>query len=171
MCDPVQALGERREAVVSFEPRGRQGRVTIVGEGAAHGPAVSTPALGFGVCPLFQLPVNGAHAADALCECLLGLAIGLVDKLGRFAHGVEVPERVWHIRAGGCDGTADGGLSVGEDPDDGPPERRLYFTKQVGQVGLGGRPQAAGEEYLRGETIAPAPEHLGANVRLQPIER
>ena len=53
-------------------------------------------------------------------------------------------------------------------PTMGPPKRLFHLTEQGGQVLLGGRPQAAGEEDLSGETIAPNPQDLVAHVGWSP---
>ena len=59
--------------------------MAIVGEGTADGTAIAAHNLGFWVRPLVKLPFNGAHTAEALFQCLLGVAVGLIDRLGRFA--------------------------------------------------------------------------------------
>jgi hypothetical protein len=80
-------------------------------------------------------------------------------------------EGMWALWQGFCHGTAEGGLSVRDPPDDGPPQRPFPLTPQVCPVLLSGRQQAAGQEHLCSQTIAQAPQALGANVWLPSSKR
>jgi hypothetical protein len=75
---------------MQLEPGGIQGRAAIVGEGTAHGTAVAPNDLRFGVRSAFEVPFDGAYPADALLQFLLGMAVGLLDRLGRFAQIMQV---------------------------------------------------------------------------------
>ena len=90
------------------EPRSGQGWMAIVGEGTAHRTAIAAHDLGFRVYPLVQLSFNRAHPTEALFQLLLGVAVGLIDGLGRFTQIVEMTELMRDIWQGFGDGTADG---------------------------------------------------------------
>src|SRR5262249_24888196 len=72
------------------EARGRQRRPAVVGQGAAHRGAVAARHLRGRVVTPFDLPPDDAHAADALLELLLGVAVGLVGGPGRLPRGAAV---------------------------------------------------------------------------------
>jgi hypothetical protein len=44
-----------------------------------------------------KLPFNGPNAPYMLFECLLGMAIGVIDRLGGFAEIMEVTQLVRHL--------------------------------------------------------------------------
>jgi hypothetical protein len=71
--------------------------VPIVGERTAHRTAIAAYDLGFKVCALVQLSFNGAHPAAVLFQHLLGMTVGLRDRLGCFAWVVEVTQLVGHL--------------------------------------------------------------------------
>ena len=132
----------------------------IVGEGTAHRTAIAAYDLGCRVRALFQLAFNGAPPADALFQCLLGVAVGLIDGLGGFAELVKVAPLVGDIWHGLFDGTADRGLTIGDDAHNGHAQRLPYRVHQGRQVVLRGGQQAASQEDLCGATIAQDPQHL-----------
>jgi hypothetical protein len=80
--------------------------VAIIGERPAHRAAGAPGDLGFRVRTLFQLPFKGAPAADPFFACLFGVAVGLIDRFGRFTQVMEMPELMRHLWQGFCDGTA-----------------------------------------------------------------
>src|SRR4051794_15477826 len=59
---------------------GFQGRPAVVGHGTAYGIAVPLDGLGLGVGAVFQLALDGPHAANTLLEFLLGMAVGFVNR-------------------------------------------------------------------------------------------
>ena len=143
----------------------------IIREGTAPRPAISPDDLGLGRRPSFELSFDGTPSADVLLEFLLGVTVRLLDGLGGFPEVVEMTQLVGHLGQGGFHGAADGELPVGDHPGNGHAQRLLDRTQQGCQIVMRGRQQAAGEEHLAGETIAQHPEHLVADVGLQPIHR
>jgi hypothetical protein len=104
--------------------------------------------------PRFQLAFEGPHAPHLLLELLLGMAIGFVDRLGRFAQIVKLAQLVGHARQRRADGPPDRMLAIGEYAADGDRQRLLDFLQQRGQIRLGRTEEAPGEEHLAGQTIA-----------------
>jgi transposase len=158
------------ETVVEPEAGRAQGRVAIIGQGAAHGQAVSAGGLGRGIGAGFELPFERPHAADLLFEFLLGMAIRFVDRLGGFAEVVKLAQLMRHPGQRRPDGPANGVLTVGEHRLDRHRQRLLHFAQQGGEVVLRGAEQTAGQQDLPGQAVAQDPDHLVAHVRLQPIE-
>jgi hypothetical protein len=50
----------------------------------------------------------GRAPTDTLCECLLGMAVGVINRLRCLAERMAVPQLVGHIGAHRRAGTADG---------------------------------------------------------------
>ena len=122
---------------MEFEPRSVQGRASIVRERTAHGRTVAPYDFGFRVAPSFEAPCDGAHPADPLFPCFLGMAVGVIERLRRLAELREVAQLVWRIRAHLRNGTADGQLAVRNDADKRPLHGLLPRSQQDGQVRLG----------------------------------
>jgi hypothetical protein len=93
---------------VECEPRGFQGWAAIIREGTPHGRTVAPHHCSFRIMPSFEAPFNGAYPADTLCAFLLGMAVGVLNRLRCLAEIMEVTQLVWHIGEHLCDGTADG---------------------------------------------------------------
>ena len=98
------------------------------------------------------------------------MAVGLIDRLGRFVQVVKVAELVGDLGQGLGDSRTDGQLPIGDDAHNGHLQGLLHLTQQRGYVVVGGRQQAAGQEHLARETIAQDPEDFMADIRLEPIE-
>jgi hypothetical protein len=82
---------------VELQPRGGQRGAAIVGEGAAHRATVAPHDLSLMVGTPLKLPFNGPNAPYMLFEFLLGMAIGVIDRLGGFAEIMEVTQLVRHL--------------------------------------------------------------------------
>ena len=79
---------------MELEPGSRQRRAAIIGEGTPDGATVAPYDLGLGIGASLHGPFQGAHTADVFFEDLLGMAVGLIDRLGRFVQVVKVTELV-----------------------------------------------------------------------------
>ena len=82
---------------MEFEPRGFQGWASIVREGTPHRRTVAPHDFGFRVAPSFKAPFDGTYPTDTLFQFFLGMAVGFIDGLRRFAEIMEVTQLVWHI--------------------------------------------------------------------------
>jgi hypothetical protein len=158
------------EAVVEAEPGRAQRWAAIIGQGAAHGEAVGARRVRGRIGPGFELPFERTHFPDVLFELLLGMAIGFVDRLGRFAEVVELAELVGHARQRGPDRPANRVLAVGDDSSDRHRQRLPDLVEQGGEIVLRRAQQAPSEEHLPGQAIAQYPDHLMAHIRLQAIQ-
>jgi hypothetical protein len=58
--------------------------------------------------PSCEAPFNGADPTDTLFECLLGMAVGVINRLRCLAEIMEVTQLVGHIGEHLRDGIADG---------------------------------------------------------------
>lgn len=121
--------------------------------------------------PRFQLAFEGPHAPHLLLELLLGMAIGFVDRLGRFAQIVKLAQLVGHARQRRADGPPDRMLAIGEYAADGDRQRLLDFSQQGPQIFLRRAQEAPGEEHFPRQAVPHDPDHLVADIRLQAIER
>ena len=79
---------------MELEPGSRQRRSAIVGERTPDGATVAPNDLGLGIGMSLHGPFQGAHTADVFFEDLLGMAVGLIDRLGRFVQVVKVTQLV-----------------------------------------------------------------------------
>jgi hypothetical protein len=118
----------------------------------------------------FQLPFERTDFPDVLLKFLLGMAIGFVNRLGRFAEVVELAELVRHTRQRGLDRPANRVLPVGDHSPDRHGQRLLDLLEQGGEIVLRRAQEAPGEQHLPGQTIAQDPHDLVAHVRLQAVE-
>jgi hypothetical protein len=75
---------------VELEPGSRQRRSAIVSERTPDGATGAPNDLGLGIGTSLHGPFQGAHTADVFFEDLLGMAVGLIDRLGRFVQVVKV---------------------------------------------------------------------------------
>jgi hypothetical protein len=82
---------------VELETGSCQRRAAIIGERTPDGATVAPYDLGLGIGAFLKATFQGTHAADVLFEGRLGMAVGLVDRLGRFAQVVKVTELVGHL--------------------------------------------------------------------------
>ena len=169
--DACHRVGDGLEAVVQLEPGGAQGWAAVVGQRAAHREAVAAGRPRCGVRAPFQGALDRADAAHLFLQLLLGVAVGLVNGLGRLAQIVEVAQLVRHVGQGRGDRLADGELAVGEDGRDRDGQGLPNLNEEGGEVLLGGAEQAAGEQHLARQAVAQHPQHLVADVRLQPVQR
>ena len=87
---PLKRGLDRRQAVVQREPRSRQGRAPVVGQRAPDRQTVPADRLGLGILACFHLALDRADASELLLELLLGVAVGLVDRLSRLPQVVEL---------------------------------------------------------------------------------
>jgi hypothetical protein len=94
---PLQALDNGGEAIVESEPGSRHRRSAIVGEGPPDGAAATPYDFGLGTGASLHGTCQGAHATDVFCEDLLGMAVGLRDRLGCFLQGVQVTQLVGYL--------------------------------------------------------------------------
>jgi hypothetical protein len=122
------------QAIVEPAAGRAQRRVTIVGEGTAYGQTIGAGGLGRGIRARVELPFERAHAPHLFLELLLGMAIGFVDGLGRFAEVVELAPLMGNPRQGRTNGAANGVLAIGEHRLDGDRQRLLHFAQQGGQI-------------------------------------
>ena len=82
---------------MELETGSRQRRSAIVGEGTPDGAAVPPYDLGLRIGASLHGPFQGAHATDIFFEDLLGMAVGLIDRLGCFLQVVKVTQLVKHL--------------------------------------------------------------------------
>ena len=82
---------------MALETSRRQRRSAIVGEGTPDGAAVTPYDLGLGLGASLHGTFQGAHATDVFFEDLLGMAVGLIDRLGCFLQRVKVTPLVGHL--------------------------------------------------------------------------
>ena len=86
----LAAICSRRSC--SFNPEADQRRSPVVGQGGTHRRAVAAHDLRLHVVFLLRLPLDRPDAADTLFQLFLGVAVGLVDRLGRLTQVVEVAQ-------------------------------------------------------------------------------
>src|SRR5947209_6225011 len=132
--DPVEAPHHRLQPPLQHQPRGRQRRPAVVGQGAAHRGAVALNRSRLQVVTALDLALDRPHPADPLLQLLLGVPIGLVDRLGRLAEVVEVAELVRYAVERHLDRLADRVLAVGDHASDRHLQRLLDFGDEPGQV-------------------------------------
>jgi hypothetical protein len=118
----------------------------------------------------FQLPFERTDFSDLLLEFLLGMAIGFVNRLRRFAEVVELAQLVRHARQRGLDRPTNRVLPVGDDAPDRYGQRLLDLLEQGGEILLRRAQEAPGEQNLPGQTVAQDPHDLMAHVGLQAVE-
>ena len=82
---------------MELEPGSCLWRAAIVGEGTPDGAAVTPYDLGLGIGASLHGSFQRAHAADVFFKDLLGMAVGLIDRLGCFVQGVKVAQLVGHL--------------------------------------------------------------------------
>jgi hypothetical protein len=82
---------------VELETGSRQRRSAIVGEGTPDGAAVTPYDLGLGIGASLHGSFQRAHAADVFFKDLLGMAVGLIDRLGCFVQIVQVTQLMGHL--------------------------------------------------------------------------
>src|SRR5262249_10843835 len=87
---PLQPARPDAHRLLAFQAGGFRGRPAVIGLGAADGGAVAPSRLGIGVGALLHLTLDGANAADAFLQFLLGVAVGFVKGPGGLAQVVEV---------------------------------------------------------------------------------
>jgi hypothetical protein len=154
---------------VALETSRRHRRSAIVGAGTPDGAAVPPYDLGLGSGASRHGPCQGAHATDGLFEDLLGMAVGLRERLGGFRQGVQVPQVVGPLGSSLSDRGTAGPWPIGDAAPHGHLQGLLHLTEQCGSGVVGGRQEAAGQEHCARETIAQAPEAFRPDVRLEPI--
>jgi hypothetical protein len=98
------------------------------------------------------------------------VAVGLVDLLGRLAQVVELAQLVGNLREHPTDGPPDRVLAVGDDARDGHRQLVGDLSQQARQGLLGPAQKAARKEHLSREALTHHPQHLVADVRLQPVQ-
>src|SRR5512135_393469 len=96
--DPVEARHHRLQPPFEDQPRSRQRRPAVVGQGATHRGAVTLNRLGLRVVTALDLALDRPHPADALLQFLLGVAVGLEDRLGCLAEVVHRPNAIGALR-------------------------------------------------------------------------
>jgi hypothetical protein len=118
-------------------------RATIVGEGPADRPTRAAAHLGFRVAAGCDGPCQRAHTTDALVECLVGMAIGCRDGLGRLAEGMTVAQVMGPWRQGVVPSLPAGALASTDDRDHGHTQGLVHAAHQRGEGG-GARGHQAG---------------------------
>ena len=170
MFHPLETLGNGAESIVAWEPGSHQGRVASVGEGTPYR-ATGAPddfglRRGAPLDPTFQ----GAYAPDVLCEGLLGLAVGCLDRLGGFAPGVKVTQLVRHLGQGLGDRRTAGPWPSGHDPCNGDFQSLGDRAQQRGEVMVRRGQHATGQEHRTRETSAEDPEDFMTPIGLEASE-
>ena len=158
------------EAIVEAQPSRTQRRPAIIREGTAHSEAVGARGLRGRIGARFELPFERPDFPDVLLEFLLGMAIGFVNWLRRFAEVVEVAQLVRHAWQRGLDCPANRVLPVGNDAPDRHGQRLLDLLEQGGEILLRRAQETPGEQDLPGQTVAQDPHDLVAYVGLQAVE-
>ena len=143
----------------------------IIRDRTAHRQTIPPDRRRLGIGPPFQRPFKWAHTAHLFLQLLLGVPIGLEDRLGRFAQVVKLAELVWNTGKHRCHRRPNRLLPVGDDATDRHRQRLLDFPQQRDQVPLGRAQETAREQHLPGEAVADHPEHFVAAVGLEAIER
>ena len=168
--DPLEARGNRAEAVIEYEPRGCQGRAPIVGEGAAYRCPVPAYDLGFRIIPACALAFPWTHPPDTLFQCLLGMTVSVIDGLCGLAERMQVTKLVWELGEGLGHGAAERELAIGEEPHDRHPYGLPHLRAEGCQVLVGRREQAAREEHHACEAIPQDPQDCMPDLGLETIE-
>ena len=88
---------------------------------------------------LRRLALDRTDASHALLQFLLGMTIGLGDRLGRLAKIMEVAELMRDALQRLLDRLADGPLAVGDRAGDRHRQGPAHLVDQAGQVLGGGR--------------------------------
>jgi hypothetical protein len=122
---------------MEFEPRGVQGRASIIREGTADRGTVPTHHLGFRPAPSCEAPFDRAYPTDTLLELFLRMTVSLINGLGCLAEVVKVTQLVRHIGEHGGDGPAERELAVRNDPDDRDRQGLAHRPEQGRQVLMG----------------------------------
>ena len=110
----------------------RQRRATIVGEGTPDSATVAPDDLGLGTGASLHSPFQGAHATDVFFEDLLGMAVGLRDRLGCFVQGVKMTPLVGHLGESLGDRRTDGPVPIGANALHGHLQGLLHLTDKCG---------------------------------------
>ncbi len=167
----VQAGGDPAQSVLQLQPRSGQRRQAVVGQGGTHRGAVAPYNVRLLVLRIrLRLAFDPTDSPDSLLQFLLGMTIGLGDRLGRLAKIVEVTELVRHALQRLPDGVANALLAVGDHTSDRHGQRLAHLGNQAGQVLGGGRQEAPGPKDLPGEAVTQDPEDLVTDVGLQSID-
>ena len=89
--------------------------------------------------------LDATHLADLLLQLLLGVAVRLVDRPGRFTQVVELAQLVRYARQGLGNSLANRMLPVGDHAGDGDADGVADLGQQLGEVVLTRRQQALGQ--------------------------
>jgi hypothetical protein len=125
---------------------------------------------GLGIGSAFQSALDRSDPAHLLLQLLLGVPVGLEDRLGRLAQVMEVAQLVSGIGQRGSDRPPDRMLPVRDHAADRDRQGGPDLAQQRGQVGPRRAQEAAGQQHLAGQALADDPEHLVAHVRLQAVD-
>ncbi len=120
--------------------------LALVRERAAHRQTVAANCDGFLILTLGYVPFDLAHAFDILLEFCLGMMISFGDWLGRLFEIVELAQLVRNVGQDLLHRQADRTLRIRDDTMDRYRQRLLDRAQQVGQVGLAGTVEAAGQQ-------------------------
>jgi hypothetical protein len=116
---------------------------TVIRERRAHRQAIAPHRLGLRIGPALQCPFDGTRAPHMLFHLRLGVAVCLVDRLGRLAQVMELAELVGHAGPHAGDGAPDRMLAIRNDAPDRDRQRRAHVREQRGDGLLGGAQEAA----------------------------
>ena len=94
------------------KPRTTQGWSSIVGHGTAHRQTIAANRGRLGIRPVLQGAFERADAAHLFLQFLLGMPIGLGDRLGRFPQVVKVAQLMGHLRKHRRNGGTNGVLPI-----------------------------------------------------------
>src|SRR5215468_2747125 len=161
-CDALTTGRHGGEAVVEGAPRGGQRWAARIRAGPPHGRPGAPPAGGFRRTPSCEAPGAGAAPTPTLFEGVLGLAVGVLERLGGLTEVRTGTPVGWPSGAHRRDGPAEGAWASRPEADHGPRHLWTHGPEQDGEGRGGRRPPPAGQEACPGEAVAEAPPPLRA---------
>jgi hypothetical protein len=133
----VPAGGDGRKPLFENYALRLQGGPTVIGQGAAHGGAVSADDLGHRIVLGLQSAFDGPNPAHGFLQLLLGLAVEFVDGQACLTQVMELAELVRHLGQRLLHRIPHRPLAIGNDPTDGHGQVGDRLAKQVGEIAVG----------------------------------
>ena len=155
---------------MELEAGGVQRRVALVGEGTADSAPIAAAHLGFRGGAGCDLTCTRAHATQALFAGFFRRAIGFIDGLSGLAYRMNVAQWVGPHGQGVLPGLPAGALAIPDNRHTGHTQGLCDSEPALGQLGVGSRQHALGQQDVAGEAGADAPQDCMAHVGLHALE-